>query len=645
MVSVDPAPESTRQPAEAVPARLVSNIPGDAALTHALISSGTLPAGAALAADRAARQAGIGLRDYLLAAELCSEPEVLRAVAMAEGTSILDLEAEPPDARLMDPGRLRDWLAAGALPWRRIGDVLIVAAWDRNMLRDRGLIPPGLRVGWRVASRAQIEATILGRHGDELARQAESLAPERFSCRRVARPISATLVLAALALGTGMALIPDHVMTGLMLISLFLVAGNATLRAMALLRDRISTGRRAQNVLGFSRLPRMSILLPLYHEGAVLPQLLAGIEALDYPPELLDVLLLVEEDDLETAAAAAALPHRPWLRIVTVPRGRVQTKPRAMNFALPLCRGSIIGIFDAEDHPDPDQLRRVAARFATAPPETACLQGVLGFYNSQQNWVSRAFAIEYASWFRVILPGIARLGLPVPLGGTTVYTRRDALERAGGWDAHNVTEDADLGIRLGRLGYRTEVLDTVTLEEANFRPRAWIRQRSRWLKGYAMTWAVHMRSPRSLWKELGAWQFLGIHALFLGTLATFATAPLLWSLWLVSLGVDHPSLRLVPGWFGYAVTLIFGLSQIVQASVTLLALWRAGHRGLLPWVPVLAFYWPMATVAVYKALWELVTRPFYWDKTAHGLSAAPVAAPGSMTHPSAQGPSAPSLEG
>ena len=266
----------------------------------------------------------------------------------------------------------------------------------------------------------------------------------------------------------------------------------------------------------------------------------------DYPADLLDVILVVEADDQITRDALARSELPLWMRVITVPNGSVKTKPRALNHALDYARGAIVGIYDAEDAPDPDQLQKVVAQFQRSGPEVACLQGVLDYYNPHTNWLSRCFTIEYAGWFRLILPGIARMGLVVPLGGTTLFFRRSVLEELGAWDAHNVTEDADLGLRLARHGYRTDLVATTTHEEANCRTVPWIKQRSRWIKGYMMTWAVHMRRPGLLWRQLGPWRFVGVQVLFLGTIAQFLLAPVLWSLALVPLGVAHPALAVLP---------------------------------------------------------------------------------------------------
>lgn len=381
-----------------------------------------------------------------------------------------------------------------------------------------------------------------------------------------------------------------------------------------------SSGRRHRphNQTGIRRLPKVSILVALFQEKHIAARLIKRLKNLDYPRELLDVLLIVEADDDTTKAALQKcdLPH--WTKIIPVPKGALRTKPRAMNYALEFCRGTIIGVYDAEDAPEPDQIHAVVRRFHERGPKVACLQGVLDFYNPSHNWMSRCFTIEYASWFRVILPGLARLGLPIPLGGTTLFFRREALEALGAWDAHNVAEDADLGIRLARQGYRTEIINTVTLEEANCRLWPWVRQRSRWIKGYAATWAVHMRQPRQLLHDLGWRGFLGVHVLFGGSLSQYFLAPFLWSFWVIPLGFEHPLQTRVPPAMLWTIVAIFIFSEVITVLIGMLAVAQGRHRRLLKWVPSLHFYYPLAVIAAAKAAYELLSRPFFWDKTSHG---------------------------
>ena len=533
----------------------------------------------------------------------------------------IDLAADPPDPRLVDAVGGARCIREGFVPWRRVGGATVLASARGHVLRQA--LPAELGP-CRVARTTEHEVAraISTLRDRQMARAAEALVPARLSARS-ARPIAATI---GLALGTAAMLIwlgPIGVvlaLTGLTILTLVL---SSALRLAALvirlhrLRDR-PTAMHA-------RLPVVSVLLPLYDEPQILPSLVARLAALDYPADRLDVILVVEEEDVATHGALKRLDMPPWLRSVSVPGGPVRTKPRALNYALPFARGSIIGIWDAEDAPEPDQLRRIAARFAAAPPEVVCLQGILDFYNPRRNWLSRCFAIEYAAWFRVILPGLERMGLAVPLGGTTVFFRRSALDALGGWDAHNVTEDADLGIRIARAGWRTEIIRTVTYEEANCAVRPWIVQRSRWLKGYAVTWAVHMRNPVALWRDLGPWQFAGVQVLFLCTLTQFLLAPLTWGFWMIALALPH----LTGAGLGETGGLIVGIllfgSEVLLFCISAIAVRGTGHRRLVPWVPTLLMYYPLATIAAWRGVLEIATHPFHWHKTAHGAFSAPVA--------------------
>ncbi|WP_317616312.1 glycosyltransferase family 2 protein [Paracoccus mutanolyticus] len=311
------------------------------------------------------------------------------------------------------------------------------------------------------------------------------------------------------------------------------------------------------------------------------------------------------------------------MRVVRVPDGPIRTKPRALNYALNFCRGSIIGVWDAEDRPEPDQLHKVARGFHFAAPDVACLQGVLDYYNPRTNWLSRAFTMEYAAWFRGTLAGAAALDLVVPLGGTTLFFRRDLLERVGAWDAWNVTEDCDLGVRLTRRGYRTQMLDTVTHEEACCRLVPWIKQRSRWLKGFVMTWGVHMRDPVGLWRDLGTGRFVALQVQLAASVSQYLLAPVLWSLWLLSLGLPHPVRGLLEGRLGgNAIALLFSLFLLAEFLNMAIAAWAVRgrtHRHLLPWVATLHLYFPLGCLAAWKAIYEVVAKPFYWDKTQHGI--------------------------
>lgn len=558
--------------------------------------------------------------DLLLSRAALPPDQVYAALAAHWETSVIDPLRLPPDPRLIDRLGASACLRKSMLPWRTVGGATVIAtAEPEDFPKHRDhltqLFGP---VAMAITPLQAVQECVLALRGKDLADQAENRVPEVESCRSLGgagllRSLAGVAVAAALLLAYWpMAIL--WLLTGWTFLTLLL---STLLKVAAGLAAGLRPPAEGPPAL-IARLPMVSVIVALYRESDIAPRLVRRLGRLEYPRELLDIVLVVEADDHNTRDALAGADLPPWMRIVVVPDGQIKTKPRALNFAMDHCRGSIIGVYDAEDAPEPDQITRVVRRFYQRGPEVACLQGVLDFYNPTTNWLSRCFTIEYASWFRIILPGLQRLGLPIPLGGTTLFFRRAALEELGGWDAHNVTEDADLGMRLYRHGYRTELIQTVTGEEANCRTLPWIKQRSRWLKGYMMTWATHMRDPALLWRQLGPWKFAGFQVLLLCTLSQFLLVPVLWSFWLPWLGLPHPIADSLPPPVTMGLIAVLLLTEVVNLSLHLTALHLSGHRFSRWWVLVMHFYFPLGAVASYKAAWECVRNPFYWDKTAHG---------------------------
>ncbi|MEF3046153.1 glycosyltransferase family 2 protein [Pseudotabrizicola sp. L79] len=558
--------------------------------------------------------------DILLARNLVPRGLLYQALARQWETDLVDPRQINPDVRLLDKLGATACLRQQILPLYQRGGVTVIAtAWPEDFFKQRpyltALFGP---VAMTIATPDGIEAAVLRLRGHHLAQLAEKRVLSAESCRDLAgRQLTAPLLAIAVVL-LAMALIaPTALLWGLTVwavVTLILAAALKIAAAVASLQPEAP--RPPPPVM--ARLPVVSVMVALYRESDIAPRLISRLGRLDYPQELLDIVLVVEAEDQMTRSALAMTDLPSWMRVVVVPDGKVKTKPRALNFALDHCRGTIVGVYDAEDAPEPDQIRKVVDRFCSLGPEVACLQGVLDFYNPTTNWLSRCFTIEYATWFRLILPGLQRLGLPIPLGGTTLFFRRSVLEDLGGWDAHNVTEDADLGIRLYRHGYRTELIDTSTGEEANCRALPWVKQRSRWLKGYMMTWATHMRDPRLLWRQLGPWRFAGFQVLFLCTLSQFLLMPVLWSFWLAVLAVPHPVADGLPSIALQGLGGLFLFTEIANITLGCIGLRRTKHRLSLLWVPTLQLYFPLGALASYKALWEVVRNPFYWDKTMHG---------------------------
>ena len=401
--------------------------------------------------------------------------------------------------------------------------------------------------------------------------------------------------------------------------------------------------------------PLYTVLVPLYKERNVARNILQSLAKLDYPRERLDVKFLLEADDQETLEALKSAGIPSWSEVVIVPLGQPKTKPRACNHGLMRARGSLLVIFDAEDRPDPDQLKQAVIAFKSVPETVVCLQAQLAYHNHRQNLLTRWFALEYNVWFRRYLAGLERMRVPIPLGGTSNHFRTEPLRQLGGWDPFNVTEDCDLGVRLRMGGHATRILDSTTWEEANSRTGNWIRQRSRWLKGYLATHLVWFRRPLvTVWK-LGPWAALGFFLTVFCVSALAAVNLILWSItgfFLIALARDAAygydvwkllttreefyasdrwSWQMVyaghgedPYWANlsrifFAVSVILLIGNLAFVVINAAAGRRPGQRGLWFAALISPGYWVLISIAAWKGIWQLITKPHYWEKTVHGL--------------------------
>ena len=386
-----------------------------------------------------------------------------------------------------------------------------------------------------------------------------------------------------------------------------------TCLSLALLRvaGALNRPRHApRRALSEGALPKASIIVALYREAAVIPQLIRTLGAIDYPAGKLEVRLVLEADDTETLAAIERCRLDSRFGVIIAPAGHPRTKPRALNYALRFCTGEIIAVHDAEDRPHPLQLRHAAESFSLAPPRLACLQAPLNWYNRGETWLTRQFAMEYAAHFHVMLPLYQRLGWPLPLGGTSNYFRVKALRRSGGWDAWNVTEDADLGVRLHRLGYRCGLIAPTTLEEAPVDLRGWTPQRTRWLKGYWQTLGVHF----GLDAERRRLSLPLVMTLGGAVLSALIHGPTLAAALAVAVMEQGMSLLLLACLSilgaGYAGGLMGAIEGMARAGLPV----RITDLALLP------VYWSIQFVPAVRALVQLVQNPYLWEKTEHGVS-------------------------
>ncbi len=368
-------------------------------------------------------------------------------------------------------------------------------------------------------------------------------------------------------------------------------------------------------------LPVYTIQLPVYKEDKLIRKLIWNLQNLDYPGEKLDIKLLIEEDDDKTLNAVRALDFPANFEVIVVPFHMPKTKPKACNYGLHFSRGEFLTIYDAEDIPDADQLKKTVFLFNKLPKKFICLQGALNYFNRNENMLTRMFTLEYSYWFDYMLPGLGTLDIPIPLGGTSNHFKLDILRELGGWDPFNVTEDADLGVRAFAKGYKVAIVNSTTYEEANNEPFNWIRQRSRWIKGYMQTYLVHMRNPRRLVQKIGWKGFIGFNFFIGATSMTFLLYPILLAFFLAYLVFDLKAIRpLFPDWVLYISTFNLIAGNMLMIYINMLAVFKRRFYELIWFALLNPVYWLMHSIAAYKGLWQLITKPFYWEKTNHGLS-------------------------
>ncbi len=609
----------------------LARIRGEVRLGERLLTTGIITEAELARGLRLHRTAGVRLGQALVSLNLVSQKQLAHVIAAQHGLPFVSLHGMHPDvhAALLLPEEVERRL--GMVPLYDAGATLVVATPDplNGAMIDEAAARTGRDISLVVCTEADLEATLETLYRADYLRHSTSdlivRTPEESASRVLSRAQRWVLVLASLV---GLLLLwRAPVATGIAataVCTIFYLAFSlhrCYLIYKALAHDlEISIPDEEVAAVDEAALPIYTILVPLYHEAAVLPTLLQGLARLDYPAGKLDVKLLLEEDDEETLDAVAATQLPSYVHPVVVPAAPPRGKPKACNYGLIRARGEYVVIYDAEDVPEPDQLKKAVLAFRKAPPDVACLQAKLSYYNSDQNLLTRWFTIEYAMWFDLFLPGLDASGVPIPLGGTSNHFPTARLREVGAWDPYNVTEDADLGIRLFRRGWKTAVVDSTTYEEANSELFNWFRQRSRWVKGYIQTFLVHMRHPVQLWRALGPKAFFSFLMVVGGTGFGFLLNPVFWcltSLWYLS----HTGMirAIYPGPIFYlgAFSLFVGNASFIYLNIA--GCLRSGHYDKVKYALISPLYWALMSVAAWKGFLQLWTNPFYWEKTVHGL--------------------------
>jgi cellulose synthase/poly-beta-1,6-N-acetylglucosamine synthase-like glycosyltransferase len=578
----------------------------------------------------------VRLGDAILSRNWADPAIYYQAVAHYYQLPFVDLIGDAPDRSLLISSEADTYARRLTMPWRRRDDAagtLVIATAEPGaeallFARERW----GADIEFAVASKFDIVWAVQTAFADSLSHRAVYELAERnpeMSAQEVFTPAQVavgygllTILMFGLATSPIATLITVNVIVGFFYLGNFVFKGILVSLGGSRSADRDEAIAIEARALTDDELPVFTVLVPMFKEPAMLPVLARSLRELDYPLGKLDIKLVLEAEDHETIEVASKLGLEGVFEVIRVPPSHPQTKPKACNFALQFARGEFLVVYDAEDRPEPDQLRKVVATFRQSPPNTACLQCRLSYFNAEENWLTRMFTLDYALWFDQMLPGLERLNVPIPLGGTSNHFKIDVLRELHAWDPFNVTEDADLGVRLTQKGYRVGIVDSTTFEEASCHAGNWIRQRSRWMKGYMQTFLVHTRRPLHLIRTIGPLGFLGFVFFIGGTVLAGLLNPVFWLLyvvWLVALARDldpmFPQLLLLLSLFN----LLAGNGAFI--FLHMLAPIRRGWLGLIPYSLTAVGYWVMISIAAYKGLWQLLRNPFYWEKTRHGVSA------------------------
>jgi cellulose synthase/poly-beta-1,6-N-acetylglucosamine synthase-like glycosyltransferase len=606
--------------------------PSDRALGDLLVARRILSLPQLDEATRLAESWHVRLGDAILSRNWMDPAVYYQAIAFHFELPLVDLIHDAPDPSLLAIAEADTYARELMIPWRRRAGQIIIATAEPGpdmilFAREHW----GTAIGFVVASKFDIVWAIQTAFADALSHRAvfelAELAPE-MSAQQVITPGQVVFGYAVLSsLLMGLVLAPIATLIALNVTMSFFYLGNFVFKGIlvsvggARSVDRDESIALSARLLSDDELPVFTVLVPMFREPEVLPILAQSLRELNYPLGKLDIKLVLEADDHETIDVASTLGLEGVFEIIRVPPSHPQTKPKACNFALQFARGEFLVVYDAEDRPEPDQLRKVVATFRQSSPNTACLQCRLSYFNANENWLTRMFTLDYALWFDQMLPGLERLNVPIPLGGTSNHFKIAVLRELHAWDPFNVTEDADLGVRLTQKGYRVGVVDSTTFEEATCHVGNWIRQRSRWMKGYMQTFLVHTRCPLDLLRKTGFVGFLGFIFFIGGTVVSGLFNPVFWLLyigWLVAStsGLDSvfPELLLFLSLFN----LLAGNGAFI--FLHMLAPIRRGWLNLIPISLTALAYWVLISIAAYKGLWQLLHNPFYWEKTQHGVS-------------------------
>jgi len=562
---------------------------------------------------------GTTLVDVLLKEGLVSGEDLYKAVANHYNVEYVDLKKFPSSVDVLKKTDFFDYIKHNFIPWKKVGDIIFVAITylsDDLFLYLKNKYPFGFRI---IYTSPDYITLMIQRHFSEL-----NLSMVKNELKAVEQIYSSEKLLSVtqkikLCLVTIIFIIlcvyfPKFMLLWALLMANVIFLSNLLLKIFLFSNGNITPKSEYKNMYNDQDLPIYTILLPLYKESSSLYNLMEAMKRLNYPKSKLDIIFVLEEFDRETISSLRKQKYSGFFRVICVPKSYPKTKPKACSYALKFAKGEYITIFDAEDRPEPDQLLKAINCFSKSDEKVACLQAKLFCINYKESLLSFLFSLEYLIWFGWLLKGLQNLNMPIPLGGTSNHFKTDILRLAGGWDPYNVTEDADLGYRLAKHGYKTKILDSVTWEEAPIELSIWLRQRSRWIKGHIQTYIVHLRNSFKFVENYGIRGLIGFHGfLILPILTYFLQVLILTQIFFSGFDSLNPFLK----WL--SITNVF-LWIIFSISTSVFVAIKNKYSDVNCFLFLACpFYCFLHLISAIMAVYDIIFRTHYWAKTPHNL--------------------------
>lgn len=470
----------------------------------------------------------------------------------------------------------------------------------------------------------------------------------KFTAEKALSRLQATLILMVVAVITTFTILSpmETIRTIITIITMLALVNLVFVLMMAIGSASIKRSESDLYPLNWETLPRVTVFSPMRHEGRVVKRHVDKVSRLIWPRDRVEFLPLVREDDfagpmasdeerknatLNALEAYGPLPE--GFRIVLVPPSHYGSKPAQLEWGRKEMTGEFFLILDAENIPDPNLLLGAYREFLTSKHKERLggVQAVPVVSNWQRGFFPRYQAAEYTAHYRHFDPGMIKLGLLTPLSGNSVLFRTSAVEAVGGYDRHNKAEDADLSVMLARGGYQIGTIDIETTEEAPRSFDSWIKQRRRWMDGFAQTYFTHMREPFQLLKDLRPINFMVFQLMF-------GIRPFLQLVnpFVVALALIYGSCLALQPWVDNSTTqnIILTLQEIYSplakgmgmvlmfvGSLTffyslLIACMRQRMWKSVPLMPLVVFYWGAQFIAQWWAMKDFLTGAG-WHKTAH----------------------------